>query len=180
MLTFIDHLSLLGTSPILKMVISPPTALLLALALVLVLAQPALSSPSATGRATWLWDAAILQDSAQAADFLAFAASKGVTRVYAGVDADVPNEAFGRFIEGCSARGITVGALIGNPQWILDRGTPSLGDNLDWIRQYQDGVSADSARFGEVHVDIEVSLSYLYIYLSIRRTVCLAVAVAGR
>lgn len=150
--------------------------MILPTALILALAQPALSL--ATDRATWLWDATMMQDSAQVADFLAFAEAKGVTKVYAGVNADVPNEAFGSFIEGCSARGIAVGALIGNSQWILDRGTPSLEDNLSWIEQYQGSsvVASDGGkRFAEVHMDIEVSLLTYLVPSSILYLVIVAV-----
>ncbi|EMR66832.1 putative copper amine oxidase n-terminal domain protein [Eutypa lata UCREL1] len=97
----------------------------------------------------------MMQDSTQVADFLAFAGSKGVKKVYAGVNADVPNEAFRGFIEQCGAQGIAVGALIGNSQWILDRGTPSLDDNLGWIEQYQGSAPDNSTKFEEVHMDIE-------------------------
>jgi hypothetical protein len=111
-----------------------------------------------TNRATWLWDTTIMQDKTQVSAFLTFAELKGVKKVYAGVNADVPNTAFSSFILGCRAKGIAVGALIGNSQWILDQGTPSIDDNLSWIEQYQASVTED-ARFEEVHMDIEVRLS---------------------
>jgi len=128
-------------------------------ALLFAIAQPTLSLVAAatTDRATWLWDSTLFQDNAQVSKFLTFAESKGVKNVYAGVNADVPNAAFGDFISQCSAKGIAVGALIGNSQWILDQGTPSINDNLRWIEQYQASVAAN-AKFKEVHMDIEVRL----------------------
>jgi len=127
--------------------------------LLFVVAQPTLSlvAAAATDRATWLWDATLFQDNAQVSKFLTFAESKGVKKVYAGVNADVPNAAFSGFISQCSTMSIAVGALIGNSQWILDQGTPSIDDNLSWIEQYQASAAAN-AKFKEVHMDIEVRL----------------------
>lgn len=116
-----------------------------------------LVAAAATDRATWLWDATLFQDNSKVSKFLTFAVSKGVKKVYAGVNADVPNAAFGSFISQCSAKGIAVGALIGNSQWILDQGSPSIDDNLSWIEQYQASAAAN-AKFKEVHMDIEVRL----------------------
>ncbi|KAK7755295.1 hypothetical protein SLS62_002801 [Diatrype stigma] len=118
-------------------------------------ATPQPASAAAADRATWLWDATTVQDSAAVSDLLAFAGARGVSRIYVGANADVPNAAFGAFVEQCGARGIAVAALIGNPQWVLDQGSPSLDDNLAWIEQYQASVGSGGARFAEVHVDIE-------------------------
>lgn len=146
-----------------------PALTLTALTAALVATPPASAAAATTDRATWLWDATTVQDSAAVSDLLSFAGARGVSRIYVGVDADVPNAAFRAFIEQCSARGIAVAALIGNPQWVLDRGTPSLDDNLEWIERYQASVDGDGggdgdgsgARFAEVHMDIEVCFFWM-------------------
>jgi hypothetical protein len=44
---------------------------------------------------------------------------------------------------------------MGNAQWILGGGTPSLQSNLEWIDQYQGNASAN-AKFSGIHMDVEV------------------------
>lgn len=97
----------------------------------------------------------MITDASQTSQFFSFAQEQGLQRAYLHVDADIDDSYFGNFIQQCNASGIVVEALIGNAQWILGAGTPSLQSNLDWIDQYQGNASAD-ARFSGIHMDIEV------------------------
>lgn len=106
--------------------------------------------------ATWIWNTTMITDASQTSQFFSFAQEQGLQRAYLHVDADIDNLYFGNFIQQCSASGIVVEALIGNAQWILGGGTPSLQSNLEWIDQYQGNASA-GAKFSGIHMDIEVS-----------------------
>ncbi|POS68821.1 hypothetical protein DHEL01_v212785 [Diaporthe helianthi] len=105
--------------------------------------------------ATWVWNTTFITDAAETSQFFTFAQEQGLQRAYLHVDADIDNLYFGIFIQRCTASGIAVEALMGNPQWILGGGTPSLQSNLEWIDQYQGNASAD-ARFSGIHMDIEL------------------------
>lgn len=105
--------------------------------------------------ATWIWNTTFITDAAETSQFFTFAQEQGLQRAYLHVDADIDNAYFGNFIQQCTASGIAVEALMGNAQWILGGGTPSLQSNLDWIDQYQGNASAN-ARFVGIHMDIEV------------------------
>lgn len=105
--------------------------------------------------ATWIWNTTFITDAAETSQFFTFAQEQGLQRAYLHVDADIDNSYFGNFIQQCTASGIAVEALMGNAQWILGGGTPSLQSNLDWIDQYQGNASAN-ARFAGIHMDIEV------------------------
>ncbi|KAK7697042.1 hypothetical protein SLS64_013952 [Diaporthe eres] len=97
----------------------------------------------------------MITDASQTSQFFSFAQEQGLQRAYLHVDADIDNAYFGNFIQQCNASGIAVEALMGNAQWILGGGTPSLQSNLEWIDQYQGNASA-GARFSGIHMDIEL------------------------
>jgi hypothetical protein len=105
--------------------------------------------------ATWIWNTTLITDATETSQFLTFAQEQGLQRAYLHVDADIDKSYFGNFIQQCTANSIEVEALIGNAQWILGSGTPSLQSNLEWIDQYQGNASAD-ARFSGIHMDVEV------------------------
>ncbi|KAJ0104281.1 hypothetical protein J7T55_009445 [Diaporthe amygdali] len=105
--------------------------------------------------ATWIWNTTLITDASQMTYFFTFAKGQGLQRAYLHVDADIDNSYFESFIQQCNTSGIVVEALMGNAEWILGGGTPSLQSNLDWIAQYQGNASA-SARFSGIHMDIEL------------------------
>lgn len=109
--------------------------------------------------ATWIWNTTFIADAAETSQFFTFAQEQGLQRAYLHVDADIDNSYFGNFIQQCNALGIAVEALMGNAQWILGGGTPSLQSNLEWIDQYQGNASAN-AKFSGIHMDIEVCRPY--------------------
>lgn len=105
--------------------------------------------------ATWIWNTTFITDAAETSQFFTFAQEQGLQRAYLHVDADIDNSYFGNFIQQCTASGIVVEALMGNAQWILGGGTPSLQSNLEWIDQYQGNASAN-AKFSGIHMDVEL------------------------
>ncbi|KAH8655312.1 hypothetical protein BX600DRAFT_439824 [Xylariales sp. PMI_506] len=117
-------------------------------------ASTAASTAKSPGRAIWLWDSDLIQDSTEVAQFLSFAESNDIDTVYALVDRDMGNTVFETFVEQCSTSGIAVQALMGNSEWILGEGDPTLDSQLEWLEQYQGNASA-SAQFAGIHVDIE-------------------------
>ncbi|KAI1865355.1 uncharacterized protein JN550_008403 [Neoarthrinium moseri] len=114
-------------------------------------AAPAVQTP---GRATWLWQSNLIQDSAQVDDFLSFADSNDIMTVYALIDRGMGNEVFYDFVARCNASGIVVEALMGNSQWILGQGEPTFQSQLDWLEQYQGSADA-SSKFAGIHIDVE-------------------------
>ncbi|KAI3399464.1 hypothetical protein diail_6726 [Diaporthe ilicicola] len=105
--------------------------------------------------ATWIWNTTLITDANQTSQFFSFAREQGLQRAYLHVDADIDNAFFENFIQQCTTSGIVVEALMGNAEWILGGGTPSLQSNLEWIQQFQGNASA-GARFSGIHMDIEL------------------------
>lgn len=97
----------------------------------------------------------MIQVPEEVTEFFAFAAEKGMQRAYLHIDADIENEVFESFIGQCNSSGIAVEALMGNAEWIMDLGTPSLECQLDWITQYQ-GNASENAKLSGIHMDVEV------------------------
>jgi hypothetical protein len=116
--------------------------------------SPAAASTTLS-RATWLWQSELISDSSAVSDFISFATTQGIARVYAGVNADISNPDWQSFISECTANGIVVDALFGNPNWILGSGRPTLQAQLDWIEQYQGNTTSDDQKFTGIHMDIE-------------------------
>lgn len=105
--------------------------------------------------ATWLWESEIISDSTKVQQLLSFAQTKSVNRIFAQINPDIDASVWDSFIRQCRTYNIIVEALIGNPEWVLGNGTPSLQSQLDWINQYQTVATADG-RFTGIHMDVEV------------------------
>jgi hypothetical protein len=105
-------------------------------------------------RALWLWHSEKIQDPAEVSSLLSFATTHSITAIHALISRDIPNPVFASFIAQCTQRNISVQALIGNPQWLLNRGSPTLDSSLDWLVAYQTNATQDS-RFSAIHMDIE-------------------------
>ncbi|KAH8884382.1 hypothetical protein GQ53DRAFT_846310 [Thozetella sp. PMI_491] len=109
---------------------------------------------AASTLATWLWQSTLVADSAGTAQFLSFCRANGVTKVYVQIDPDIQAAAWQSFIAQCAAAGITVDALMGNHEWVIGSGKPTLQDSLDWIKQFQGSAPANS-KFAGIHMDVE-------------------------
>jgi hypothetical protein len=119
-------------------------------------AASATSTAKTPGRAIWLWSSNLIKETTEVDQFLSFAESNDITSVYTLIDRDMGNAVFESFIQQCNASGIAVEALMGNSEWILGEGDPTLESQLDWLEQYQGNVST-SAQFSGIHMDVEVS-----------------------
>lgn len=122
-------------------------------------ASAATTTAKAPGRALWLWQSNIIQDDDEVAQFLSFAESNEIKSVYALIDRDMGDAVFQSFISQCNSSGIAVEALMGNSQWILGLGDPTLESQLEWLEQYQGNASA-SSQFAGIHLDVEVREYY--------------------
>ncbi|ETS76222.1 hypothetical protein PFICI_11609 [Pestalotiopsis fici W106-1] len=114
----------------------------------------ATSSASTPGRAVWLWESNLIQDDTEVEEFLSFAESNDINTVYTLIDRDMGFTVFQDFIEQCTAAGIAVEALMGNSEWILGEGDPTLEHELTWLEQYQ-GNATTSTSFAGIHFDVE-------------------------
>lgn len=116
----------------------------------------ATSTTSAPGRAIWLWQSDLLKDDDEVAKFLSFAQSNDITSVYTLIDRDMGDAVFQNFIEQCTSIRVSVEALMGNSDWILGLGDPTLESQLEWLENYH-GNSTANQQFSAIHMDIEVS-----------------------
>uniref|UniRef100_A0A8H7K4P8 Uncharacterized protein n=1 Tax=Bionectria ochroleuca TaxID=29856 RepID=A0A8H7K4P8_BIOOC len=135
--------------------------MLMRISLLLSLAASCLSTPTPAIRdqaqaplGTWLWESTIISDTAKVAEFFDTTVSRGVERVFAQANGDIQTTDWQNFISQCASKGMTVEALIGNPQWVIGTGTPSLQSQLDWIKQYQAAAITNSG-FAGIHMDVE-------------------------
>ncbi|VUC30551.1 unnamed protein product [Clonostachys rosea] len=115
---------------------------------------PAIRDEVQTPLGTWLWESTIISDTAKVATFLDYTVSNGVQRVFAQVNTDIQTSDWQNFISQCAGNGMKVEALIGNPQWVIGTGTPSLQSQLDWIQTYQAAATTNSG-FTGIHMDVE-------------------------
>jgi hypothetical protein len=98
----------------------------------------------------------LIKDDTEVEEFLSFAESTGITSVYTLIDRDMGDAVFESFIAQCNTSGIAVEALMGNAEWILGQGDPTLESQLNWLEYYQGNASANS-QFSGIHIDIEVT-----------------------
>lgn len=107
-------------------------------------------------RATWLWNPwMIVSDEVGTLSFLE---GKNVNKVYVQIDRDIPMSVYRSFIEKASAKGISIYALDGAPEWVAPKGYTSQNQLMNWLGNYQNGL-ASSQKFAGVHLDVE---PYLY------------------
>lgn len=112
------------------------------------------TTASTPGRAVWLWESNLIQDDTEVEEFLSFAESNDINTVYTLIDRDMGFTVFQDFIEQCTAAGIAVEALMGQSEWIIGEGDPTLEHELTWLEQYQ-GNSTSTTAFAGIHFDVE-------------------------
>jgi len=98
-------------------------------------------------------------DSRAVEQFFSVAAAPNnvIKTVFALIDRGMGNDAWQSFMTRCNEKGISVEALMGDPQWIINKSTdngPTLQRQLDWIKQYHNNVPKN-ARFTGIHMDVE-------------------------
>lgn len=103
-------------------------------------------------KATWLWNtSSLLQNKNGTFQFLQ---QNGVNLVFLQVDPDVQASEYISFIREASTCGIEVHALGGAPDWILRDRQIKVYKLIDWVKTYNNSVSADE-QFKGIHLDVE-------------------------
>jgi len=103
-------------------------------------------------KATWLWDTSSALENKEST--LQFLQQNGVNLIYLQVDPDVPVGDYSSFIGEAYARGIEVHALGGAPDWVLREQQIKVYKLIDWVKTYNNGVSA-AEQFKGIHLDVE-------------------------
>ncbi|SIR35830.1 hypothetical protein SAMN05443094_107126 [Domibacillus enclensis] len=126
----------------------------------LVLLLAAAGSPaeaaSPKDQATWLWNPWMIVN--DEAGTLSFLESKQVNKVYVQIDRDVPMKVYRSFIEKAAAKGMSVYALDGAPDWVAPKGYTNQNQLVNWLSRFQSGSKA-AQKFSGIHLDVE---PYLY------------------
>ncbi|RKL67852.1 amidase [Salipaludibacillus neizhouensis] len=107
-------------------------------------------------RATWLWNPWMFANDEDGT--VTFLESKNVNKVYVQIDQEMSIPDYQSFIEKASAKGISIYALDGAPDWVAPKGARNQSKMLSWLENYQQESSTAQA-FAGVHLDVE---PYLY------------------
>ena len=118
--------------------------------------QTKAEAAAADDQATWLWNPWMIVNNE--AGTLAFLESKQLNKVYVQIDRDIPVKVYRSFIEKAAAKGMSIYALDGAPDWVAPKGYTSQNQLMNWLGQYQNGSTA-AQKFAGVHLDVE---PYLY------------------
>jgi len=101
---------------------------------------------------TWLWDTAkIVSDKDRIVNNLV---DRHVNQLLLQIDPTLDVKYYKAFISKAAAKGISVHALDGAPQWVDKTGTELQGAFLTWLENYQK-VAVPSERFRGIHLDVE-------------------------
>jgi hypothetical protein len=103
-------------------------------------------------KGTWLWNAELIKT--QPEEILDNLRIFKIKEVYVNIDECVQTQYYQNFVEQASAQGITVYALGGSPNWVLEEQNEQLSAFIQWVEEYQQGATL-SQRFRGVHLDIE-------------------------
>lgn len=97
---------------------------------------------------TWIWDTNAIKD-----DILLESIQRNAIRkIYLQINTDIVQEEYKKFIAKANSNGVTVYALGGSPQWILEK--EKYVAFFNWIAEYQKN-SAKNERFTGVQCDVE-------------------------
>ncbi len=110
------------------------------------------SSPDKTKKATWIWQAELIDAKRQ--DILGFAKQNGINTIYLRIERQKPFDYYRPFLQEAHAAGIEVHALGGHPAWALASHRGRMLDLLDWVSRYNSEADAKE-RIDGVHLDIE-------------------------
>lgn len=134
-------------------VLASGSAVLLA-GLFVVLLRP--SVPEA--KATWLWDAQLVENHTQ--DIIEFAKENGVTTLFLQIGNEVSEDAYRRFVAAATKAKLEVHALNGHPEWALREQRKEAARFLDWVKQYNDQARPEE-RFAGVQFDVEIGRAHV-------------------
>ncbi|MBD0384206.1 hypothetical protein [Paenibacillus sedimenti] len=103
-------------------------------------------------KATWLWNTgSLLVNKVSTFQFLQ---QNEVNLLFLQVDPDVSANDYKSFIQEASARGMEVHALGGAPDWILPEQQMKLYKLINWVKTYNNSVTA-AEQFRGIHLDVE-------------------------
>lgn len=108
---------------------------------------------------TWLWDTSqILKSPDKIINFLS---TNNVKVLYLQIDYNLKPDAYRSFIRKASARGISVHALDGSPEWVSDGENSKQKVFFDWLVKFQNSSSIQE-KFTGIHLDVEPYLNSGY------------------
>lgn len=105
-------------------------------------------STSDLRKATWLWDATLLE---RPEEVITFLTEQQFNTVFVQIDPHVELAEYAHFIERATAQHIAVYALDGSPAWVTD--DELFYDYFQWLRDYMNRYA--DAPFQGIHLDVE-------------------------
>ncbi|MDB5055827.1 MAG: hypothetical protein JWM44_3877 [Bacilli bacterium] len=103
-------------------------------------------------KSTWLWNTSSLLKNKEST--FQFLQQNGINLVFLQIDPDVPSSEYSSFIREAAGRGMEVHALGGAPDWILQEKQNKVYKLIDWVKTYNNSVSA-AEQFKGIHLDVE-------------------------
>lgn len=109
------------------------------------------SSSMEEHKATWLWDATLIEIPGKVLDFCK---EQGVSVIFLQIQKNVEENQYQRFIAAAHAEDISVHALDGRPQWAYQEQHKEADQFIEWVLDYN-GKSAPEERFAGIQLDVE-------------------------
>lgn len=109
------------------------------------------SSSMEEHKATWLWDASLIENPGKILDFCK---EQGVSVIFLQIQKNVKDEQYKRFIAAAHEEDISVHALDGRPQWAYQEQQKEADQFIDWVLDYNDKASPEE-RFTGIQLDVE-------------------------
>lgn len=109
------------------------------------------SSSMEEQKATWLWDASLIE---KPEEILDFCKEQGVSVIFLQVQKSVGAEQYRHFISAAHDDNIVVHALDGRPEWAYRKQHGEADQFIDWVLDYNSKTPAE-ARFAGIQLDVE-------------------------
>ncbi|MGN7357597.1 hypothetical protein ACTHPF_09515 [Paenibacillus sp. SAF-054] len=109
------------------------------------------SSSMEEHKATWLWDASLIENPGKVLDFCK---EQGVNVIFLQIQKNVDTDEYKRFIATAHAEDISVHALDGHPEWAYQEQDKEANQFIDWVLDYN-GKASPEERFTGIQLDVE-------------------------
>ncbi|MWV45109.1 hypothetical protein GRF59_15905 [Paenibacillus sp. HJL G12] len=109
------------------------------------------SSSMEEHKATWLWDASLIENPGK---ILAFCKEQGVDVIFLQIQKNVEADQYRHFIAAAQQEDISVHALDGRPQWAYQEQQKEADGFIEWVLDYNDKASPEE-RFAGIQLDVE-------------------------
>ncbi|GIP25306.1 hypothetical protein J23TS9_04360 [Paenibacillus sp. J23TS9] len=109
------------------------------------------SSSMEEQKATWLWDASLIENPGTVLDFCK---EQGVNVIFLQIQKNVEAEQYRKFISEAHQEDISVHALDGKPQWAYQEQQTEADQFMDWVLDYNRKASPEE-RFAGIQLDVE-------------------------